>query len=205
MTTPQQDSPVDAAVTLSSKGLGVALLERLTGKRKLDGAQMHCVTGLLDGKQIACVWPNQSNPDWPRLIHALIAAHRPPTIIAAGDVSPPENFNGPGGVLRVAADTPFDDQWLRSISQACGEAGLPVTVLAVVADPLEDHELQNVADQPSAAGKAGAVMGGLWRRPGLIRDAWRRLSSRWDHQDQLADAVAKLLHSDAPLAEAADD
>lgn len=202
MTMPHPSSPVDSAVTLTSKGLGVALLQRLSGKRQIDGAPMHCVTGLLEGKQIACVWPQEPHPDWPRLIHALIAAHRPQSVIAAGDVALPENFSGTGGVLRVAADTPFDDEWLRSVAQACGEADLPVTMLAVVADPIENVELQNVAEQDSVAGKAGAVVGGLWRRPSVVKEAWRRLNARWDHQDQLADAITKLLAAETPLAPA---
>ncbi len=98
------------------------------------------------------------------------------------------------------AGTPADAyaDWVYAIASACLEGNLPCMALALVeSDPLasDDPEWKNLAQQKSLAGRFGAAVGGLWRRPTLANEAWDRLRDRWKRQEQLAEWIQRVLEA----------
>jgi hypothetical protein len=88
--------------------------------------------------------------------------------------------------------------WSYAIAVACLEGNLPLMAMALVESDVlggDDPEWRNLAQQDSLAGRLGAAVGGLWRRPTLANEAWGRLKDRWQGHEQLAEWIQRVLEA----------
>lgn len=64
----------------------------------------------------------------------------------------------------------------RVVCNVCRETSTPVVAVRVVAETLAEQsspEVRSVAKQQSLAGKLGATLGAIWRRPSSVKDLWQ--------------------------------
>jgi len=88
------------------------------------------------------------------------------------------------------------NDWCFRFAQACSDHEAPAAAATIVnqmQDEAMDDEVRNVLDQPSTAGRAGALLRAVWQRPASVFDLARRKSRQWEHQEKLADLVESLL------------
>ena len=91
-----------------------------------------------------------------------------------------------------------NNNWCFRFAQACADHATPAAVATVINQKVGegvDSEVQNVLRQPSTAGRAGALLRALWRRPSSIVDLAQRKSREWENQEKLADLVESILAS----------
>lgn len=88
------------------------------------------------------------------------------------------------------------NSWCGLMAKACAEVAIPAAMVTVASrdatQPI-DAEVSAVRRQKSVAGKAGALLRAVWKRPGSAIDLASDKAATWEHQETLADAVTKIV------------
>ncbi|MCE9604622.1 MAG: hypothetical protein K8U03_06915 [Planctomycetia bacterium] len=93
------------------------------------------------------------------------------------------------------------------VAEVCLRRGVPLLVLRVVSDPVDEDlplDLEPLMRQKSAAGTFGAVVGALWRRPSSVKDMLRLQENALTTSDTLAKHLARVMEK-LPLTRPSDN
>ena len=88
------------------------------------------------------------------------------------------------------------DRVAYDVANACQELHVPMMAAHIVTMTVEDErprDVDHLLRQESWAGRAGALLGGVVRRPSAASDLWQRQQTTWHASDRLADFVQQLL------------
>lgn len=83
-----------------------------------------------------------------------------------------------------------------TVVDICLREQMPVLSVRVISDTVDEElpeEIERVVRQPTSAGRAGAVIGALWRRPGSVKDLWRLQETALRVSDRLATALEEIV------------
>lgn len=210
---------VTVAVVAEVAAIADRVADRLTTRRRVDSGSLSVVVGDLNSVVVAVATPKSSPPDWGQVVRSLRAAHRPDAVIAAGLVRPSsEGAIGPSVAPITAAIDPdgvrYRPQtdgsqqslttacpghetdraaalaaWPGAIAAACAEFAIPLAMLGVDQGDQGGREWQHLKQQPSTAGKLGAAIAGIWKRPAFAKEAVERMAERWKRLDELVDRI----------------
>ena len=88
----------------------------------------------------------------------------------------------------------------HAVALACQREQVPMLALGVVTtqfDAQTPRDLSHLFRQKTLAGAAGALLGGVVRRPAAARDLWQMKQLTWQASDRLADFLAELIAGQA--------
>lgn len=88
-----------------------------------------------------------------------------------------------------------EDTWSLPLARACGTAGLPLMVAAVVLLPPKEQQSKETAalkHQRSLAGKTGVLAGMLFKKQSGLRDLWNEKQARWDASARVGELAKRL-------------
>lgn len=88
------------------------------------------------------------------------------------------------------------DRIAMPVALTCQQEQTPMMAVGVVTTAVDDapsREVAHLMRQQSLAGKAGALLGGMVRRPSTARDLWQMKEATWQASDRLARCLAGLL------------
>jgi len=88
------------------------------------------------------------------------------------------------------------------VVEVCREQGTAALVVRAITDTAGEAlpaEIEKLLDQPSAAGRWGAALGAVWRRPGSFKDLMRLRETALVASDRLAAFLAELVERLPPL------
>ena len=88
------------------------------------------------------------------------------------------------------------DSSAYGVARACRELQCPMMAAHVVTMEVDDQrpaDVEHMLEQRSWAGRAGALLGGVTRRPGAATDLWNRQQQLWQAGERLAEVVVQLL------------
>lgn len=83
-----------------------------------------------------------------------------------------------------------------AVVKLCRAEGIPAMVVRIVTDPASERlpaEIETLLRQPSAAGRFGAAVGAVWRRPGSFKELMRLKETALVASDRLAAFLAQLV------------
>jgi len=83
-----------------------------------------------------------------------------------------------------------------TVVDSCLREHVSVLSVRVISDTVADalpEEIERVVRQATTAGRAGAVIGALWRRPSSVKDLWRLQEIALKASDQLAAALEEIV------------
>jgi adenosylhomocysteine nucleosidase len=97
------------------------------------------------------------------------------------------------------------DMTSTGVARACGEQSTGLLAVRIVGDEVDERlpsDLEHLMRQESAAGKLGAVIGSVFRRPSSVKDMLHEKEEALLASDRLAAALADLVESigDPPAA-----
>ena len=87
------------------------------------------------------------------------------------------------------------DRIALQVARTCQRESVPMMAIGAVTASAADHpaEISHLFRQKSWAGKAGALLGGIARRPSTAKDLWKMKESAWQASDQLATVLIDIL------------
>ncbi len=89
-----------------------------------------------------------------------------------------------------------------AVVEACGRQGMPALVARIITDTADEAlpaEVETLLRQPSKAGRWGAALGAVWRRPKSAKDLMRLKENALVASDRLARFLAGLVEHLPPL------
>jgi nucleoside phosphorylase len=88
------------------------------------------------------------------------------------------------------------DRIAMPVAMVCQQDGVPMIACGVASSGPEDRpavEIEHLFRQTTWAAKAGALVGGIVRRPATARDLWNLKASTWQAADRIADLLLGVL------------
>jgi adenosylhomocysteine nucleosidase len=83
-----------------------------------------------------------------------------------------------------------------AVAEVCRRRQVPLLAIRVVSDPLDEqlpHEVAHLLAQKSKAGRLGAVLRAVWRRPASVKDMYRLAENALVASDRLARFLSALV------------
>ena len=62
-----------------------------------------------------------------------------------------------------------------AIARICRDRHVPLLAIRILSDAVDEvlpTDIQHLTDQTSSAGRLGAALGAVWRRPSSVKDLW---------------------------------
>jgi adenosylhomocysteine nucleosidase len=87
-----------------------------------------------------------------------------------------------------------------AVAEVCRERGVPFLAVRVISDTIDDEippEIEKLLAQKSTAGKFGAALGSLWRRPSSVKDMLRLQQQALAASDRLAQFLDAAIHAES--------
>lgn len=113
------------------------------------------------------------------------------TTVRASPVGPSERKQLGDAYSALAAD-----RIALPVGLACGREGIPMMAVVAVTTAVGDHSSRHVAhllSQRSLAGKAGALVGSLFRKPSTARELWQLNETNLTAGSRLAEFLTRLI------------
>lgn len=88
------------------------------------------------------------------------------------------------------------DRIALPVALACQQHRVPMLALHVITTAVDEEtpaDIDHLLAQKSIAGRTGALLGGLFRRPGVAGNLWELQKTIWEASDRLANCLTKFL------------
>lgn len=208
MAMPPQDMPsspqprpqrvvVDAVVLFPADGWLGALSDRLSHRRDIHGTSLRCLEGVIENHLLVLATPKTGAPiSIENAFQTLFTIYQPHWLIIAG----PGRANAQPGEVVVYDPSSSDlsdsaDAYSSQFVQAAAAYGARLAMVIAFREPEEEVSpgMLNIEQQSTFAGKAGATLAALWRKPTSAAELVQRKLVQIDQQNQIADHVIKLV------------
>ncbi len=152
----------------------------------------HVVEGAADAPEATAVAFPTALAGMSEAIAARPGVHVGRLLTIAGKLPARDQREEIGRRLGVLAAEPS----ARGVAAACQERNVPFLAVHVILHALDyevSPELRHLKRQKSLAGKLGAVLGAVTKRPGTVKEMWQSAEDTLVAGDRLAEVLAELI------------